>query len=89
MGDEWNSRPDGTKGHDLQYWGPPLQFTTDGSILPLAKTANWTMKVALGKPGIEHMARYMWPQKVDPHPLRTDACLGTPLNERGEPAGTK
>ncbi len=89
MGDEWNSRPDGTKGHDLQYWGPPLRFAADGSILPLEKTPSWTIKAALGQPRTGGSARYVWPQKVDPNPIRTDACLGTPLNERGEPVAAK
>jgi hypothetical protein len=89
MGDEWNSRPDGVKGHDLQYWGPPLRFAADGSILPLEKTPVWTIKVAVGKPSSIHSAHYAWPQKVDPNPIRTDACLGTPLNERGEPVVAK
>ncbi|MDR3774686.1 MAG: family 43 glycosylhydrolase [Terracidiphilus sp.] len=89
MGDEWNSRPDGTKGHDLQYWGPPLRFAPDGSILPLEKTRNWTVQAALGQPRTERSGRYVWPQKVDPNPIRTDACFGTPLNERGEPVAAK
>ncbi len=89
MGDEWNSRPDGVKGHDLQYWGPPLRFAADGSILPLENTPAWTVDAALGVPRTAGSARYAWPQKVDPHPIRTDACFGTPLNERGEPVQTK
>jgi hypothetical protein len=89
MGDEWNSRPDGVKGHDLQYWCPPLHFAPDGSIVPLEKTRSWTVDVALGQPRTERSARYVWPQKVDPHPIRTDACLGTPLNERGEPVAAR
>jgi len=89
MGDEWNSRPDGIKGHDLQYWGPPLRFAADGSILPLEKTRGWTVQVAFGEPSASTSARYIWPQKVDPNPIRTDACLGTPLNERGEPVSAK
>lgn len=35
MGDRWGSTPDGVKGHDFQYWSAPLEFTNDGSILPL------------------------------------------------------
>lgn len=89
MGDEWNSRPDGIKGHDLQYWGPPLKFAADGSILPLENTPSWTVSVALGQSRSGATARYVWPQKRDPHPIRTDACLGTPLNERGEPVAAK
>jgi hypothetical protein len=89
MGDEWNSRPDGVKGHDLQYWGPPLRFAPDGSIPPLEKTRSWTINVALGEPRTGSITRYAWPQKSDPHPIRVDACLGTPLNERGEPVVAK
>ena len=40
------------------------------------KTAGYT---------INNRFRDVWPQKVDPHPLRSDACYGTPLNDRGEP----
>jgi hypothetical protein len=86
MGDLWNSRPDGIKGHDIQYWGPPLRFAADGSILPLENTPSWTTKVLVGQPRKGKPSRYVWPQKVDPNPIRVDACLGTPLNERGEPA---
>jgi hypothetical protein len=91
MGDEWNSRLDGIKGHDIQYWGPPLRFNPDGSIVPLEKTRSWTIDVALGQPRTGSLARYVWPQKVDPHPIRVDACLGTPLERArrascGEPS---
>jgi hypothetical protein len=89
MGDEWNSRPDGTKGHDLQFWSSPLKFAADGSIAPLEKTSSWTTSVLLGQPRKGKPARYAWPQKVDPNPIRVDACLGTPLNERGEPVAAK
>jgi hypothetical protein len=34
MADLWGSRPDGIKGHDLQYW-IPLEFNDDGSIRKL------------------------------------------------------
>jgi hypothetical protein len=40
MGDRWGSRPDGVKGHDFQYWSRPLEFTADGSILPLQWDSN-------------------------------------------------
>ena len=89
MGDEWNSRPDGTKGHDLQYWGPPLRFAADGSILPLENTPRWTIEAAQGHPRDRSSGRYAWPQKQDPNTIRTDACFGTPLNERGEPVAAK
>jgi hypothetical protein len=89
MGDEWTSRSDGIKGHDLQVWGPPLRFAEDGSILPLENTPAWTAKALMGRPRARTGAGYMWPQKPDPHPLRVDACYGTPLNERGEPVEAK
>ena len=89
MGDEWNSRSDGIKAHDLQYWGPPLKFAADGSIEPLQNKPSWTAQILLGVPGKRTAKPYIWPQKTDPHPIRVDACLGTPLNERGEPVSTK
>jgi len=41
MGDRWESRPDGMKGHDFQFWSPPLEFTTNGDILPLKNAGRW------------------------------------------------
>lgn len=89
MGDEWNSRKDGIKAHDIQFWGPPLKFNANGSIEPLQATASWTAEVQLGDSRHAAAKPYIWPQKVDPHPIRVDACLGTPLNERGEPVSSK
>ncbi len=89
MGDKWNSRPDGIKGHDFQYWSQPLRFAVDGAILPLENSPSWTLKVALGNSRAGTKARYVWPQKQDPNPIRIDACLGTPLNEHGEPVPAK
>ena len=37
MGDIWGSRPDGIKGHDLQYWSSPLKFDDDGMIHRLVR----------------------------------------------------
>lgn len=42
MGDLWGSRPDGVKGHDLQYWSSPMVFLPDGSIAPLKREDLWT-----------------------------------------------
>jgi Glycosyl hydrolases family 43 len=44
MGDLWGSRPDGIKGHDFQYWSSPLQFDTEGGILPMKWEDEWSIK---------------------------------------------
>ena len=85
MADRWRSRTDGIKGHDLQYWSPPLRFADDGSILPIENVPSWSVDLVLGRTHIKKHALYSWPQKVDPNPIRKDACYGTPLNELGEP----
>jgi len=41
MGDRWDSRPDGIKGHDFQFWSPPLEFSTNGDIMPLKNAGRW------------------------------------------------
>jgi Glycosyl hydrolases family 43 len=41
MADGWYSTPDGTRGHDFQYWSFPLQFNVDGTIQPLRMTPQW------------------------------------------------
>jgi beta-xylosidase len=50
MGDRWNSTPDGMKGHDFQYWSPPLQFDLNGHIAPLSWTDRWSIDLP-GGPG--------------------------------------
>lgn len=43
MADLWGSRPDGVKGHDLQYWGP---LTFDGDdVLPLRYVEQWQVNL--------------------------------------------
>jgi hypothetical protein len=49
MADRWDSTPDGIKGHNFQYWSPPLEFSTDGDILPLEFAAKWQLPPARGK----------------------------------------
>ncbi len=48
MGDRWQHAPDGIKGHDPTYF-EPLQFDSDGTIVPFgfeaavtATVCNWT-----------------------------------------------
>ena len=44
LADRWESAPDGVKGHDLQYWSPPLAFTPDGDILPIRHVDQWSFE---------------------------------------------
>ena len=39
--DGWYSTPDGTRGHDFQYWSSPMEFNADGTIQPLKLTPQW------------------------------------------------
>ncbi len=41
MGDLWGSAPDNVKGHDMQYWSPPLEFYENGLIRPLRWQGEW------------------------------------------------
>jgi hypothetical protein len=41
MADRWGSRPDGSKGHDFQFWSAPLKFSPDGDILPIENIGRW------------------------------------------------
>ena len=45
MGDMWGSRPDGVKGHDLQYWSAPLAFDGAGMIAPMTKVDGFTLRL--------------------------------------------
>ena len=49
MGDLWGSRPDGIKGHDLQYWSAPLVFDSKGIIAPM-QYVNSSFKVSIVVP---------------------------------------
>lgn len=48
MGDRWESRPDGIKGHDFQYWSSPLRFAEDGTIEPLKWEDQWSVDLPIG-----------------------------------------
>ena len=48
MGDRWESRPDGVKGHDSQFWSAPLKFSPDGDILPIENIGRWDITWAWG-----------------------------------------
>ncbi len=85
MADRWLSRPDGEKGHDLQYWAPPLQFTADGSILPIRNVSSWKLEVVIGTRRSVVQHPYIWPAKPVVGTVRIDPCYGTPLNAQGEP----
>jgi len=80
MADRWNSRPDNIKGHDLQFWSPPLRFTTDGRIEPINNVSDWHMSILLGRKRDPIKHPYIWPKKYNnPNPLKTDPCTGAPL----------
>lgn len=81
MADRWGSRPDGVKGHDLQFWRPPLRFTLDGMIEPIENTSKWSTKIQVGMKQDLVKHPYIWPKKTDPHPLKIDPCTGAPLAE--------
>jgi hypothetical protein len=80
MGDRWGSRLDGLKGHDLQFWSPPLKFAPDGSILPLEPAPGWKARVLVGGGSFAPLAPYFWPKKRDPNPSKSDGCTGKPLS---------
>lgn len=81
MADRWSSRPDGVKGHDLQFWSQPLRFTPEGMIEPIENTSNWSAEIQVGTEEDLVKHPYIWPKKRDPHPLKVDPCTGAPLAE--------
>ncbi len=47
MADHWKSAPDGVKGHDFQYWSPPLSFNSyTHGILPVKNSERWSIKLS-------------------------------------------
>jgi beta-xylosidase len=44
QGDNWQSSPDGAKGHDFTYW-TPMYFDQDGNVQYMNYTANFTIDV--------------------------------------------
>ena len=49
MADAWQSAPDGVKGHDLQFWSPPLKFNPhDDTILPVEPLPHWVITWSWG-----------------------------------------
>ncbi|MGB7136314.1 MAG: family 43 glycosylhydrolase [Acidobacteriaceae bacterium] len=85
MADRWDSRPDRWKGHDFQYWSPPLRFTADGSILLIENKSSWNLDIlTASRPALIHHP-YIWPAKPVVETIRIDPCYGTPLNAQGEP----
>lgn len=45
MGDLWGSASDNVKGHDYQYWSPPLEFDQEGMIKPMEWTNEWRVNL--------------------------------------------
>lgn len=81
MADRWGSRPDGVKGHDLQFWGSPLRFNLDGMIEPIENSPKWSAEIQVGTRQDLVKFPYFWPKKKEPHPLKVDPCTGAPLPE--------
>jgi hypothetical protein len=79
MADRWVSRPDGMKGHDFQFWSPPLRFDREGSIAPIENVPEWRLSVRIGAERSPNKTPYIWPGKKDPHPLKIDPCTHVPL----------
>lgn len=49
MADRWQSASDHVKGHDLQFWSPPLKFSPEnGFILPFENSARWDITWSWG-----------------------------------------
>ncbi len=48
MGDRWRDNTDGLIAHDSQYW-VPLDFNTNGQILPLKKISSWSIDWSVGQ----------------------------------------
>ena len=48
MADRWQSTPDGIKGHDFQFWSPPLSFNSyTHAVLPLKDSSRWSLTLSL------------------------------------------
>jgi hypothetical protein len=62
MADLWGSAPDGVKGHDLQYWSPPLKFNpANNSIAPIENVLQWDLNwstTSKSKPSILATGRH-------------------------------
>lgn len=79
LGDRWVSRPDGIKGHDLQYWSAPLQFLPDGGIAPLANLPGWSTQLRLGAERPPVPVPYRLPKRKDSNPLKIHPCSNKPI----------
>lgn len=79
MGDRWGSRPDGIKGHDLQYWSEPLVFTPEGGIEPLAFRPEWKTTIRRGAEKAPPTTRYQLPKRRDPAPPSIHPCTQKPI----------
>lgn len=79
MGDRWGSRPDNEKGHDFQYWSPPMRFLPSGQIQPLKNVPEWKARIEIGVKSPPPAHIYMWPERKEPHPIAIDPCTGALL----------
>jgi hypothetical protein len=88
MGDLWGSRPDSIKGHDLQYWSPPLQFLPGGAIAPLVRVPRWQMSVREGLGSLPAPTHYVTRSRIDPNPLTIDPCTGAAIPAEHQDTGS-
>ena len=87
MGDRWGSRPDGIKGHDLQYWASPLRFLPDGSIAPLQVDLTWSGYFLRGKDRPPIANPNFLAKRKDPNPLKIDPCSGQAIPPEAQDTG--
>jgi Glycosyl hydrolases family 43 len=74
MGDQWGSRPDGIKGHDLQFWSGPLKFSSQGDVSSIDFASRWSLRVRVGAKRPPPRSPYQWPKQRDPNPLTVHPC---------------
>jgi hypothetical protein len=78
MADRWGSRPDGVKGHDFQFWSPPVAFNSDGSIAQIENATEWRLSVRIGTAPYSSKKPYIWPQRDDSNQLYDPCTVAQP-----------
>jgi len=73
MADLWGSARDGVKGHDLQYWSPPLKFGPDNhGVLPVENVERWDITWStnsIGHPMVIAVGNFLAaPEFIQPEP---------------------
>jgi hypothetical protein len=73
MADLWGSARDGVKGHDLQYWSPPLKFDPDNNgVMPVENVERWDITWStnsIGHPMVIAVGNFLAaPKFIQPEP---------------------